>query len=363
MEDLKWPTHEQVQQKVTRRKLPFKFTGSGSEYFRIWIVNTVLSILTLGIYSAWAKVRAKQYFYRHTWLDGTSFEYDGDPLKILKGRAILGGFFVATYAASFYSIYLNFGLFLLLFIASPWLAIKSWAFNARNSSFRNVRFSFRGRLREAYTAYTGMSILSVLTLSLMIPYSHWRKASFKIGGHGYGTRRFKLAVTAGPFYGMYLISGAIASVGFGLIYGLFTLFLYLTFSPGVAIPDFAIWLSPFIEIIAPVVFYLPLAIPAAYLRATTPNLIYGNTHCDGYRLSSKQRTWPLLWIYLSNLILILVSFGLLIPWARIRLARYRIANLSLRTDDSFETKTDPRQSDPSAFGEAGVDLGGFDFGL
>src|SRR5436305_11873488 len=46
------------------RNLPLSFTGSGSEYFRIWIVNALLSIITLGIYSAWAKVRTLQYFYR-----------------------------------------------------------------------------------------------------------------------------------------------------------------------------------------------------------------------------------------------------------------------------------------------------------
>ena len=30
------------------------FTGKASEYFGIWIVNVLLTILTLGIYSAWA---------------------------------------------------------------------------------------------------------------------------------------------------------------------------------------------------------------------------------------------------------------------------------------------------------------------
>ncbi|MED5348372.1 MAG: DUF898 family protein, partial [Pseudomonadota bacterium] len=41
----------------------FQFHGEGGEFFRIWIVNLVLSIVTLGIYSAWAKVRTKRYFY------------------------------------------------------------------------------------------------------------------------------------------------------------------------------------------------------------------------------------------------------------------------------------------------------------
>ena len=52
---------------------PFRFTGSGGEYFRIWIVNLLLSVLTLGIYSAWAKVRRLRYFYGHTSVDGGAF--------------------------------------------------------------------------------------------------------------------------------------------------------------------------------------------------------------------------------------------------------------------------------------------------
>jgi hypothetical protein len=53
---------------------PFRFTGTGGEYFRIWIVNVMLSVVTLGIYSAWAKVRRLRYFYRHTRISGASFD-------------------------------------------------------------------------------------------------------------------------------------------------------------------------------------------------------------------------------------------------------------------------------------------------
>ena len=69
--------------------LPFEFRGNGGEYFRIWIVNLLLTIVTLGIYSAWAKVRRLRYFYGNTVLDGQSFEYHGQPLAILKGRLIV----------------------------------------------------------------------------------------------------------------------------------------------------------------------------------------------------------------------------------------------------------------------------------
>ena len=48
----------------------FQFTGKTGEYFGIWIVNLFLTIVTLGIYSAWAKVRKKRYFYANTIIDG-----------------------------------------------------------------------------------------------------------------------------------------------------------------------------------------------------------------------------------------------------------------------------------------------------
>ena len=65
---------------------PVRFLGTGSEYFRIWIVNLLLTIVTLGIYSAWAKVRRLKYMYRNTQIADSSFDYHGSPIAILKGR-------------------------------------------------------------------------------------------------------------------------------------------------------------------------------------------------------------------------------------------------------------------------------------
>ena len=64
------------------------FSGKAGEFFGIWIVNLLLSIVTLGIYSAWAKVRTNQYFYGHTRIDQQPFRYLATPLQILKGRII-----------------------------------------------------------------------------------------------------------------------------------------------------------------------------------------------------------------------------------------------------------------------------------
>src|SRR5687767_12457304 len=70
------------------RTYAFQFTGSEREYFRIWVVNLLLSLATLGMYSAWAKVRRLQYFDRNTVLAGASFDFHGDPKTILRGRLL-----------------------------------------------------------------------------------------------------------------------------------------------------------------------------------------------------------------------------------------------------------------------------------
>ena len=64
----------------------FKFTGEAGEYFRIWVVNTFLTIITLGLWSPWAKIRKRRFFLRHTWVAGANFEYHARPWPILRGR-------------------------------------------------------------------------------------------------------------------------------------------------------------------------------------------------------------------------------------------------------------------------------------
>ncbi|OYZ81700.1 MAG: hypothetical protein B7Y03_12095 [Polaromonas sp. 24-62-144] len=42
------------------------FTGSGGDYFRLWLSNLLLTLVTLGIYTPWARRRRIQYFFRNT---------------------------------------------------------------------------------------------------------------------------------------------------------------------------------------------------------------------------------------------------------------------------------------------------------
>src|SRR5687768_14146444 len=132
--------------------IPFEFRGTGAEYFRIWIVNLLLSIVTLGIFSAWAKVRRQRYFYGSTFLDGHSFEYHAQPIAILKGRLIVFAGYVAFFIGLQFYQPLLLGLVPVAAIGLPWVLMRSRRFQLRMTSWRNVRFGFRGRYGAAVNA-------------------------------------------------------------------------------------------------------------------------------------------------------------------------------------------------------------------
>src|SRR5688572_20741131 len=121
-------------QSQQRALIPFEFRGSGSEYFRIWIVNLLLTIVTLGIYSAWAKVRRLRYFYGNTYLDGHSFEYHGLPMQILKGRLIVAAVYVVFVIFNNVAPILSMVVLLpLIFFGMPWIIVRARLFQMRMS--------------------------------------------------------------------------------------------------------------------------------------------------------------------------------------------------------------------------------------
>ncbi|HEX9620915.1 MAG TPA: YjgN family protein [Polyangiaceae bacterium] len=333
------------------RELAFEFTGTASEYFRIWIVNLLLTIVTLGVYSAWAKVRNKQYFYRHTFVDGTSFEYVADPVRILKGRLLVAAVLGAIVAAQVYSLALYAALLVALVLVTPWAAVKALAFNAYNSSYRNVRFSFRGKPGEAFALYLAMTFFYVITCGIGYPFAQWRLTQFVAVHHHWGDTRFAFGRRSGEYYHAYVVVLLLSLPLYALLFGVL---VALIRGGETAEPTAVVFL----------VTYAGLLIPAAFLRARLANLFYGGIGIGPHQLSSFQTGKELLVLYATNLAAIVASLGLLIPWAKIRLARYRARCTRLYAAGPLYAEAPIRHGE-TAVGDAATDLGdlGIDLGL
>ena len=163
---------------AAERQYRFAFTGHAGEYFRIWMVSLCLSVLTVGVYSAWGKVRKKRYLYAHTRLDGDGFDYRASPLAILRGRVIALLLFGAIALTGHFVPLLQLGFLLLLVVLSPWIVVASARFTARNSTFRNIGFAFDGRFGEAAWVFVGGALIALLTLGLAYPWYRMRRARF-----------------------------------------------------------------------------------------------------------------------------------------------------------------------------------------
>lgn len=331
------------------RRVEFQFTGDAGEYFRIWIVNLLLSMVTLGIYSAWAKVRTKQYFYRHTSLDGFSFDYVADPMRILKGRLIIlvaGGVLVGAQYYSPVAYGITFGIFLL---STPWVLVKALSFNARNSVFRNVRFVFQGSVGEAYGVYLLCGLVQVLTLGTGTPYFNFRQHKFMAERHTYGAERFVFHRRAGEYFRLYLRTLLITVPIIVVIVGFMAAMIAGMGKAGVV-------LMPILMIL----LYAAMLVPGAYLRAGLANLLFDGLEIGPHTLRCDQKMGELLRLYVENLIALVFSGGLAFPWARIRMARYKAKCMKLAIAGSLDVMALPGR-ETGAYGEAAHDLGDFDF--
>jgi uncharacterized membrane protein YjgN (DUF898 family) len=335
------------------RDLPFRFTGNAKEYFRIWIVNTLLTIVTLGIYSAWAKVRSKQYFYRNTSVDGASFDYVADPYKVLKGRLIAAAALGLLFGSQYYSLPLYIAVVVVFVLATPWVVVKSLMFNARNTTYRNIRFVFTGRVGEAFGLYLGMVLLYVVTCGLAYPYVQWRMTSFVVTRHLFGDLRPAWSSKAGDYYRLYLFALLLTLPGYVV---LFAVAMGAVKGGGGAT---AIQSAMFPML---AVFYLYLLVPGAFVKARLANLLYGGITFGPHALSSEQRSVELFKLYVANLFAVVLSLGLLIPWAKIRLASYRASCLTLHASGDLRAET-LVDEDANAVGEGLSDLGDFDIGI
>jgi|TARA_R100001143_G_scaffold36694_1_gene34242 uncharacterized membrane protein YjgN (DUF898 family) len=301
-----------LEPEIKPRGRAFFFSGQGAEYFRIWIVNVVLTILTLGIYSAWAKVRNKQYFYANTQLDEASFNYRAVPLQILKGRLIAFAFFVVYIAVT--SLFPATGvIFALLFvIVFPWLVVKSLTFNAFYSEYRNVRFGFDGKYGEAFTVYIIWPVLGLLSLSLLMPFAVYKQQCFMVRNMRYGDTAFEFEPMVSAYYKI-----ALAMIGIVVI-TLIGVFLLASLLNREALGVLTIVLS--------MMMYLTLLV---FFTVKTTNLLFNHAKLAQHGFSANYTTPSYLWLVLSNTFAIVLTLGLFIPWAKVRVAAYKAVHTKM----------------------------------
>jgi uncharacterized membrane protein YjgN (DUF898 family) len=132
---------------------PMEFTGSGGEYFRVWIVNVLLGIVTLGFYTPWARRRTAMYFYGHSMVANSPLEFTAQQRKMVLGFVMLVLLTVAYKLAANTGQDLAVALMLLGgAVLAPYIWASAMRFRLGATRWRGLRLQFSASWKEVYLA-------------------------------------------------------------------------------------------------------------------------------------------------------------------------------------------------------------------
>jgi uncharacterized membrane protein YjgN (DUF898 family) len=340
-----------------------EFRGSAGEYFGIWIVNILLTIITLGIYSAWAKVRRNRYFYGNTFVDGHSFDYHARGLQILIGRGIVFGYIIVYNVILSISPIAGGVLALLMLVLLPWIVMRSLRFNARVTSYRNIRFDFAGKTWGAVVAIIFGGLVSVFSLGILAPFASRWLYGYIFNNLRYGDRAFQTDPKIGALYRVWLPAFLLMVVGvaIGAFLGMMAYYGFEGVDESMAEPEVQIILAIYGALIPAFVVW---AVAAIFYRVGVRNVVMNATIFDNrHRLFSDIGRLRYFWIVLSNILVSIVTFGLMRPWAAVREHRYVITHSGIVVDGELGDVVASIQDTGSAVTAEYLDLEGFDFGF
>ncbi len=369
-----------------RHEQRLEFTGTGGDYFRVWILNTLLTLATLGVYSAWAKRRKARWFARHTLLAGEPFDYHGDPRRLLAGRLFALALLAALVEAFGGGSGLGAGVALVAacFAIGPLLFASARRFELTNTSWRGLRFGFHAEAADVYAAclpllvawtlvaaVVGLNLgpladgLAALTVALLLPLAHGRLTRLLQGQARYGSLAVDFQLSLDAFYRLYLRLGVVL-IGAGVVAGL----LALGVSKGVAL---ALGANGPTE--ARLATWLPLlalgigwAVGRPIYVAGLQRLVWNSTRlAGGVDFACQVPTGTLLKTLLSGGALTLLTLGLYWPFLAVRVARLRVEGVTVRSDVPIErilVRTPPPRGRGGGLGRvAAADTAAGPFGL
>jgi uncharacterized membrane protein YjgN (DUF898 family) len=308
------------------------FIGEGKEYFKIIIVNWLLTILTLGIYYPWARARNMQYLFASTTFNGERFMFRGTGKEMFKGllKVLLvyavmisilffGQAWIYTYPVISIICMLFFYLTLLVFI--PLVIHGAYRYRMSRTSWRGIRFGYRGNRKELIKKCLKWFFFTLITLGI---YNYWMAINLRkyiLGNIRFGDVKCKYTGNGTDFFLLNLKAGILL---------LFTLGIY-----------FFWWQKDLFEY---------------YINNT---VLYKDD--KSVHLKSTATGWGFCKLLVSNLFLVLLTLGFGFPWATVRMMKFITANITFEGDLDFDTLSQTEENYTDAMGEDAADF--FDIDL
>jgi uncharacterized membrane protein YjgN (DUF898 family) len=334
------------------------FHGSGGTLLGIHVVNVLLILLTLGVYYCWAKTQVRRYLFSATAFEGDRFAYHGTGKELLLGflRAFVV-FFLPIIVALIVLERLDVDVgiksaatwlmntLVLYFVFIPVAMVGSRRYRLSRTSWRGIRFSFRGRAWRFIPIFIKGYLFSLLTFGLYSPFYLTRRQAFMVENSYFGNERFGFDGRGWELFRSFALSVlptvAILILGWG--------------AARAGHP----WVGN-----ASILLTLPaLGVCWVWYLASKRRFFWDHTYFGAARFHSTVAGRALLRLYVVNALLLVLTLGLAWPWVRVRNIRFAFRYLSLEGPLDLERIQQQAQF-ASATGEglAGFLDTGFDLG-
>lgn len=299
-----------------------QFNGVPLDYFKINIVNWILTLLTLGLYYPWARAKRLKYVYGHIELNEENFHFSGTGREMFIGFLKVIGIYLAIVGITILSIDVFQSPILMLLVYAIIIAViplaihGSFKYRMSRTSYRGIRFGYRGSRKELTLNFYKYIFLTIITLGI---YSSWLAMNVRRYTHShirYGDVEFHNNSRGGEFFKIYIV---------GYILSFLTLGIY-----------FFWWERDFYN------YYVN---SISITKDDKEIICYAETTGEGFFK-----------LHVGNFFIILFTLGLGSPWADVRTYRYLINNVKLIGNINLDTIHQTEDEYTNALGDDALDF-------
>ncbi len=323
-------------------RLPVELDVNALAYARIWIVNLLLTVLTLGLYLPWARVRTQRYFLRRTTVAGSALDYHAPPLSHLARHVLLMGLCVGVGAAWAGSSMAGLFALTLALLVAPLVVHLSLTHRMAHISWGGRRLSFEGQFAAVYGALL-LPLLGVVVMAWLAVgatgFQHplwWASLGFVSGVWLLGVPLFLWAyfryrqhrVRLGPMRLLWKASQLAMLMLWARTAAwsvLVSVFLAGVGAVVLAVMLWAHWSTGHGVLLSLTVVLSAVMVAAVlpYVQARLQNLVWSKTGNRSLRFRSRLSVSGYVALQVRHAVLLLLTLGLYWPWAVVASRRMR----------------------------------------
>lgn len=204
------------------RNFSLNFLGSGDEYFKVIIVNWLLTLITFGIYYPWAKERQLKFLYSHATFSEDNFAFHGTGKEMFKGFTKAIAIILVLYGLFYALLYLQFPIAAILILYLGFLSLipliihGSYRYRMSRSSWRGIRFGYRGGLKTLYLNCLKWLFFTIITFGIYGPWFQVNLRTYLISNVRLGNMKFNFKGKGSDFFALNIIGYLLTVITFGI---------------------------------------------------------------------------------------------------------------------------------------------------